>query len=64
MNGEDVNLFHFYYGPLYSVAWIVSYPLIILGSQSLWHKVANRNNKETPRAMMEISTKTKASRSD
>jgi len=48
MNGEDVTLFHFYYGPLYSVAWIVSYPLIILASQSLWHKITNRKNSTAP----------------
>ena len=48
MNGEDVTLFHFYYGPLYSVAWIVSYPLIILASQSLWHKITNRKNNTAP----------------
>jgi thaumarchaeosortase len=48
MNGEDVTLFHFYYGPLYSVAWIVSYPLIILASQSLWHKITNRKNSIAP----------------
>jgi thaumarchaeosortase len=42
VKSEQVQLFHFYYGPLYSVAWIVAYPLIILGSQSLWHKLKNR----------------------
>jgi thaumarchaeosortase len=56
MNGGDVYPFHNYYGPLYSVAWIVSYPLIILGSQSLWHKITNRNGKESPRVSKEIST--------
>jgi thaumarchaeosortase len=44
MNGGDWELFHDFYGPLYSVAWIVSYPLIILGSQSLWHKITHRRN--------------------
>jgi len=42
MNGGDWKLFHNVYGPLYSVAWIVSYPLIILGSQSLWHKKSRK----------------------
>lgn len=64
MNGEDINLFHYYYGPLYSVAWIVSYPLIILGSQSLWHKIAKRSGKGSPRLMKEISTNPKALLSD
>jgi thaumarchaeosortase len=45
MNGGDVDSFHYYYGPLYSVAWIVLYPLIILGSQSLWHEITNRKNR-------------------
>jgi thaumarchaeosortase len=36
---SQVDLFHFYYGPLYAVAWIVSYPLIILLSQNLWHRI-------------------------
>ena len=27
---EQVNQFHYYYGPLYAMAWIVSYPLLII----------------------------------
>jgi thaumarchaeosortase len=46
INGGDANLFHSVYGPLYPVTWIVSYPLIILGSQSLWRKIAHRNRKD------------------
>jgi thaumarchaeosortase len=42
MDGQDITDFHFYYGPLYSIAWIVAYPLIILVSQSLWRKIKNR----------------------
>ena len=41
---EQVQLFHFYYGPLYSIAWIVAYPLIMLGSQSLWRKLKSKNS--------------------
>ena len=44
VNGQDVHSFHFYYGPLYSIAWIVAYPLIILGSQSLWCKLKKNKN--------------------
>jgi thaumarchaeosortase len=44
MNGEDVQMFHFYYGPLYSITWIVSYPLLILGSQILWRKIASKGS--------------------
>jgi len=57
MNGGDVQTFHFYYGPLCSIAWIVSYPLIILLSQSIWRKITNRrNNKKPPTATKEIHT--------
>lgn len=30
--------FHDYYGQLYSITWIVLYPLVIMGSQLLWNK--------------------------
>jgi len=33
--------FHDYYGMLYSIAWIVTYPLIIIGCQILWGKIKN-----------------------
>jgi len=39
INGGDWLLFHNFYGPLYSITWIVSYPLIIMGSKFLWNKV-------------------------
>ncbi|MBT0160105.1 hypothetical protein G4O51_08980 [Candidatus Bathyarchaeota archaeon A05DMB-2] len=42
VNSDAVKLFHNYYGPLYSIAWIVAYPLIILGTQSLMHKIARK----------------------
>jgi thaumarchaeosortase len=38
VNSNQVQMFHFYYGPLYSIAWIVSYPLIIFLSQGFWQK--------------------------
>jgi len=41
INGGDVWAFHDYYGQLYSITWIVSYPLIIIGSQALWGKIRN-----------------------
>jgi len=47
MNGQDITSFHFYYGPLYSIAWIVAYPLIILGSQSLWRRLKNSRTCST-----------------
>ena len=36
---SEVQWFHLYYGPLYSITWIIFYPLIIFGSQSLWHRL-------------------------
>ena len=39
VDSNQVQMFHFYYGPLYAIAWIVSYPLIILVSQGLWRKL-------------------------
>ena len=41
---NEVQNFHFYYGPLYSIAWIVSYPLIIILAQMLWQKTKTRNS--------------------
>jgi thaumarchaeosortase len=38
-NSIQVQNVHFYYGPLYAVVWIVSYPLLIMVSQALWRKI-------------------------
>jgi exosortase/archaeosortase family protein len=37
--------FHNYYAMLYSVGWIVSYPLIIIGSQALWAKIRHSKTR-------------------
>lgn len=34
------NIFHNYYGELYSMTWIIAYPLIIIGSRMLWMKLS------------------------
>jgi len=39
LNNGDVWAFHDYYGILYSAIWIVSYPLIIIGSRVLWGRL-------------------------
>ncbi len=39
IGGGDVGLFHDYYGQLYSIIWIISYPLIIVGAQTFWQEV-------------------------
>lgn len=36
---SQVEMFHFYYGPLYSIAWIVAYPMLILASRFVWQKI-------------------------
>ncbi len=44
--------FHSLYGQLYSIAWILSYPLIIVGSQLLWSKVKNWRDGRNLRAQV------------
>jgi thaumarchaeosortase len=39
VNSNQVQTFHSCYGPLYAMAWIVSYPMIILASHGLWQKI-------------------------
>lgn len=39
VNSSQVQDFHYYYGPLYSMMWIVSYPMIILALTGFWKKV-------------------------
>jgi exosortase/archaeosortase family protein len=39
MSGGDTNLIHLYYGPLYAITWIITYPLLIMASQTLWSKL-------------------------
>jgi thaumarchaeosortase len=39
VNGGDWETFHNFYGQLYSITWIISYPLIIIGSRVLWSKI-------------------------
>jgi len=41
INGGDYMRFHDYYGQLYSITWIISYPLLIIGSRALWSKIRN-----------------------
>lgn len=41
MSGGDVWAFHNYYGWLYSITWIMSYPLIIAGSRIAWRRLRN-----------------------
>jgi thaumarchaeosortase len=47
VTSNQVQTFHFYYGPLYAMAWIISYPLIILASQGVWRKIKIRKPQPT-----------------
>lgn len=42
---EAARVFHDFYGGLYSMAWIVAYPLIIVGSRSLWHRITDSQTR-------------------
>ncbi len=42
----DWQAVHGYYGPLFSIAWIACYPLIIIGIQSLGKVRSNRANQK------------------
>jgi len=46
IKSAPTTLFHDYYGSLYSIAWIMSYPLIIIVSRLLWEKMATRETCE------------------
>ena len=46
----EVARFHDYYGMLYSMTWIISYPLIIIGSQTLWKKLNKKHTTASYRA--------------
>ncbi len=35
----QVEAFHYYYGPLYAMAWIVAYPLILTAATVGWQKI-------------------------
>jgi thaumarchaeosortase len=45
VNGGDWRKFHDYYGQLYSIAWIVCYPLIIIVGQAVWTRFTNHKVK-------------------
>ena len=42
VTSPNVDLFHKYYGPLYSIIWIIVYPLLIFSVKNLWHMYKNR----------------------
>jgi len=42
----QVDAFHYYYGPLYAMAWIVAYPLILMAATMGWQKI--RRPRQAP----------------
>ncbi|MEM3622723.1 MAG: exosortase/archaeosortase family protein [Candidatus Bathyarchaeia archaeon] len=46
MNSPQVTQFHNYYGALYSITWIITYPIIIIGTQRLWRKIKRRKSSQ------------------
>ena len=51
-NSVQVQNIHFYYGPLYAVTWIVSYPLLILVSQAVWRRIRKTKRTATAEAQL------------
>ncbi|MCW1299599.1 MAG: exosortase/archaeosortase family protein [Candidatus Parvarchaeum sp.] len=43
----EVQRFHDYYGPLYSITWIVSYPLLIIMAHSIWSKLKRKSPEDS-----------------
>jgi thaumarchaeosortase len=41
----QVNEFHFYFGPMFSMTWIIVYPLILIFGLTLWQK--HKNHRQT-----------------
>jgi hypothetical protein len=35
----EVEQFHNFFGQLYSMIWITTYPLLIVGSRNLWARI-------------------------
>lgn len=50
-NSLQVDLLHFYYAPLAAIAWIVSYPLLIIGTQALIKHLKNNHPKENSKEL-------------
>lgn len=44
-NHGPMQTFHDYYGQLYSITWIIAYPLMIIGAQSFWSRI--KGQRET-----------------
>jgi len=48
VNSIQTHRFHDYYGQLYSIIWIMIYPILIIGSRVLWAKIKTpRENSDS-----------------
>lgn len=61
IDGGNVDFFRSTYDPLYPIAWIMSCPLIIVGSRSVWIRFKNQRhgNKLNNLALMFFPQRTK-----
>ena len=49
---NQVQNFHFYFGPLYSIIWIMLYPLIIFSTQIIWRKTKTGKSTDAGNPMI------------
>jgi thaumarchaeosortase len=56
LGGSEVTAFHDYYGQLYSISWIMAYPLIIMASRALTTRIrlSRYEMTQTPGASVPI----------
>jgi exosortase/archaeosortase family protein len=56
---QGFSPYHDYYGPLFSIIWITLYPLIIIGTQTLWKRIrpekAVAKNDLSPESKIAVS---------
>jgi len=51
-NGStSASAFHDFYGQMYSIMWIVTYPLIIIATQALWERLQAKHQQQTATSM-------------
>ncbi len=48
VNSVEVSDFHFYYGPLYAMTWIVTFPIVVLAAVMLWQHFRQPHQPKPP----------------
>lgn len=56
ISGGDWVRFHDIYGELYSLTWIMLYPLLIVGTRVFWRRITNRVDKRIADPLEQLST--------